>query len=87
MLGINPDEKDENNLYAALDWLSEHQEKIEKKLFKKRCKKGAISDLYLYDVTSSYLEGEKNELGMWGYNRDKKKGKKRNLKSWMVVML
>ncbi|MGH9451000.1 MAG: IS1634 family transposase, partial [Terriglobia bacterium] len=29
----------------------------------------------LYDVTSSYLEGEKNELGAYGYDRDKKKGK------------
>jgi transposase len=27
-------------------------------------------------VTSSYLEGDKNELGEYGYNRDKKKGKK-----------
>ncbi|KIC75799.1 hypothetical protein DB41_HE00150 [Neochlamydia sp. TUME1] len=30
----------------------------------------------MYDVTSSYLEGEKNKLADWGYNRDKKKGKK-----------
>ena len=33
-------------------------------------------NLYLYDVTSSYLEGECNELAEYGYNRDKKKGKK-----------
>ncbi len=32
--------------------------------------------VYLYGVTSSYLEGEKNELGVFGYNRDGKKGKK-----------
>jgi transposase len=31
--------------------------------------------LFLYDVTSSYLEGVCNELGSFGYNRDKKKGK------------
>jgi transposase len=30
----------------------------------------------LYDVTSSYLEGQQNELGKYGYNRDKKAGKK-----------
>jgi transposase len=30
----------------------------------------------LYDVTSSYFEGEQNELGEYGYNRDGKKGKK-----------
>jgi transposase len=31
--------------------------------------------LVLYDVTSSYLEGEHNALGEFGYNRDGKKGK------------
>jgi transposase len=31
--------------------------------------------LFLYDVTSSYLEGICNELGRFGYNRDGKKGK------------
>jgi hypothetical protein len=31
--------------------------------------------LFFYDVTSSYLEGECNELAAWGYNRDKKAGK------------
>ena len=30
----------------------------------------------LYDVTFSYLEGKENELADWGYNWDKKKGKK-----------
>mgnify|MGYP001557834636 FL=1 len=29
----------------------------------------------MYDVTSSYLEGEYNEFGAYGYNRDGKKGK------------
>ena len=32
--------------------------------------------LFLYDVTSSYLEGEPNYFGECGYNRDGKKGKK-----------
>jgi len=32
--------------------------------------------LFLYDVTSSYLEGEDNAFGAYGYNRDGKKGKK-----------
>lgn len=31
--------------------------------------------MFLYDITSSYLEGEQNELGEFGYNRDGKKGK------------
>ncbi len=31
--------------------------------------------MLLYDVASSYLEGEHNELGAFGYNRDGKRGK------------
>jgi len=65
----------ENDLYSNLDWLSENQEKIETKLFNIRYKKDKPS-LYLYDVTSSYFEGEMNELAAYGYNRDGKKGKK-----------
>src|SRR6266567_950079 len=64
---------DENDLYANLGWLSEHQEAIEGRLFARRGKK---PELFLYDVTSSYLEGEDNALGAYGYNRDGKKGKK-----------
>ncbi len=32
--------------------------------------------MFLYDVTSSYLEGKFNEYAAYGYNRNKKKGKK-----------
>jgi len=32
--------------------------------------------IFLYDVTSSYFEGEHNELAAFGYNRDGKKGKR-----------
>lgn len=66
---------DEDSLYETLDWLSKNQGKIEDRLFRYR-NKGELSDIFLYDVTSSYLEGKKNELGAYGYNRDKKKGKK-----------
>ena len=73
ILGIK--KLDENDLYANLAWLAEHQEEIEKRLFEIRFPDTHPS-LFLYDVTSSYLEGECNELANWGYNRDKKKGKK-----------
>ena len=76
VLGIDISNMDEESLYSALDWLNERQEEIERKLFFKRHKNKAIPNMYLYDVTSSYLEGDCNELGTWGYNRDKKKGKK-----------
>ena len=66
---------DENDLYANLTWLSEHQEDIEKRLFARR-RGQRKPELFLYDVTSSYLEGEDNAYGAYGYNRDGKKGKK-----------
>ncbi|MCP4985299.1 MAG: IS1634 family transposase, partial [Colwellia sp.] len=65
----------EDDLYNNLDWLCDNQEKIESQLFLKRYKNKTIPCLFLYDVTSSYLEGVENELGDWGYNRDGKKGK------------
>ncbi len=65
---------DENDLYANLSWLSQHQPAIEERLFAAR--RGPKPELFLYDVTSSYLEGEDNALGAYGYNRDGKKGKK-----------
>ena len=67
---------DEKDLYGALDDLCNRQEKIEKALFRSYLKRnGAPPSLVLYDVTSSYFEGEHNALGEFGYNRDGKKGK------------
>ena len=66
----------ENNLYDNLAWLAQNQAQIEDSLFVLRHgQKNTPPNLFLYDVTSSYLEGEKNELAQFGYNRDKKKGK------------
>lgn len=65
----------EDDLYANLDWLCENQPRIEDRLFKKLHPDGKPG-LFLYDVTSSYLEGECNELAAFGYNRDGKKGKR-----------
>ena len=64
----------EDDLYENLAWLDGHQEKMEKKLFYRRYPE-RLPALFLYDVTSSYLEGVCNDLGAYGYNRDKKKGK------------
>ncbi len=66
---------DENDLYDNLRELSEKQTEIEQRLFTTRRGK-TKPQLFLYDVTSSYLEGDKNALADWGYNRDKKRGKK-----------
>jgi len=69
---LDLEKADEDELYNALDWLLEKQEKIEKHLAIKHLESGT---LVLYDVTSTYLEGNGCELGKYGYNRDKKKGK------------
>ena len=65
---------DEDALYENLDWLAGAQARIEDRLFAQRQKTQPTS-LFLYDVTSSYVEGSQNELAAFGYNRDGKKGK------------
>jgi transposase len=75
VLGLN--RFDEDDLYDALDWAASQQERIEQHLYQDYVRRvGQTPTLVLYDVTSSYLEGEQNELGAFGYNRDGKKGKK-----------
>ncbi len=64
---------DQNDLYEAMDELAACKTKIECKLAKRHLTEGGM---VLYDVTSSYLEGDKHAFGAYGYNRDKKKGKK-----------
>jgi len=66
----------ENDLYDNLHWMARHQKGIETKLFRMAYQGKETPKLFLYDVTSSYVEGEENELARYGYNRDKKQGKK-----------
>jgi hypothetical protein len=66
---------DEDALYENLDWLAGAQAAIEDRLYAQRTKTKPVT-LFLYDVTSSYLEGTHNELAAFGYNRDGKKGKR-----------
>jgi transposase len=64
----------EDHLYSNLAWLAKQQEVIEKRLFRHRYG-STLPQLFLYDVTSSYLEGVQNILAAFGYNRDGKVGK------------
>lgn len=64
---------DENDLYVAMDWLLQRQQRIEKKLAGRHLSE---DDSVFYDVSSSYYEGEKCPLACYGYDRDGKKGKK-----------
>lgn len=58
---------DENELYAAMDWLGERQAKIEDALAQRHLTNGC---LVLYDVSSSYFEGRTCPLAKFGYSRD-----------------
>jgi len=62
---------DENDLYAAMDWLLGRQEAIQKKLAARHLGPGS---LVLYDLSSSYFEGSTCPLAKLGYNRDGKPG-------------
>ena len=64
-LGI--DDLDINEPYQALDWLVQRQDSIEQALAKKHLSEGTLC---LYDVTSTYFEGECCPLAERGYSRD-----------------
>jgi transposase len=67
----------EEDLYQTLDQLSERQERIEERLYEEYVqRRGEAPLLFLYDLTSAYLEGEQNELAAFGYNRDGLRGKR-----------
>jgi hypothetical protein len=68
-LGVT--DADEDDLYAAMDWLIERQEAIEKRLARRHLKAGG---LVLFDLTSSYFEGATCPLAKLGYSRDGKPG-------------
>jgi len=63
-----------DDLYFELGELSRLQPKIERKW--NVYHKNRHKNIYLYDITSSYFEGNQNALSAFGYNRDGKKGKK-----------
>jgi transposase len=73
LLGVAPEQVHTGRLYKALDKLLPHKEAIEKhlrdrlgELFELKC------DLLLYDVTSTYFEGDMEgcPLAQRGYSRD-----------------
>jgi transposase len=64
-------EVDDDELYAALDWLLARQPAIETILAKRHLRNGT---LVLYDVSSSYMEGRCCPLAKRGYSRDGRKG-------------
>ena len=74
LCGLDPNEPVEvDEIYSAMRWLGERQTKIENALARRHLDDGV---LVLYDLTSTWYEGEHCPLAEFGYNRDGKKGKK-----------
>ena len=75
LLGVRPEKIYDERLYRALDALLPHKEELEEHL-KNRLGElfGLKYDLLLYDVTSTYFEGEAkgNPMAQRGYSRDKR---------------
>ena len=73
LLGIPPDKVNDDRLYRALDRLLPHKVEIEKYLKERLGELFSLEyDLLLYDVTSTYFEGEgmSNRQARRGYSRD-----------------
>lgn len=75
LCGIDGRPDVEEHCYLPMDRLLERQRAIQKKLASKHLQNGC---LVLYDITSSYFEGEyeNSEIVDYGYNRDQKSGHK-----------
>lgn len=58
---------DENELYAAMDWLLARQARVERSLAARHLGPGS---LVLYDLTSVYVEGSHCPLARHGHSRD-----------------
>jgi hypothetical protein len=69
---LDVEDASEDELYTAMDWLVERQEQIEGRLAKRYLKRGEV---VLYDLSSTYMEGEHCPLAKRGYSRDGKPGK------------
>ncbi len=68
---LSVEDVDEDELYAALDWLIARQGRIEQRLARRHLAEGT---LVLYDVSSSYFEGHSCSLAQLGYSRDGRRG-------------
>ena len=66
----------EAELLAAMDWLVERQDRIERTLARRHLPSDGNGNAFvLYDLSSSYVEGRCCPLATLGYSRDGVKGK------------
>jgi transposase len=73
VLGVSSEKVNDDRLYRSLDQLLPHKEALEKHLKERLGELFELDyDLLLYDITSTYFEGEaeRNEQAQRGYSRD-----------------
>lgn len=73
LCGLDQDKREVDDIYSAMRWLFAKQEKIENALARRHLEEGS---LVLYDLTSTWYEGETCPLAERGHDRDGKAGKK-----------
>lgn len=61
----------EDDLYAAMDWLLDRQQRLEKRLAVQHLEEGTV---VLYDISSTYFEGRRCRLAKLGHSRDERPG-------------
>ena len=69
---LSLEDADSDDLYEAMDWLLQRQGRIEEKLARRHLAEG---DHVLYDLSSSYYEGQTSSLVRYGHSRDGKRGR------------
>ena len=74
LLGVPADRVDDNRLYRTLDQLLPHKAKLEAHLKNRMGELFDLEyDLLMYDITSTYFEGQANfEMAQRGYSRDQR---------------
>jgi transposase len=70
-LGGSPNQWNRDDFYPLLTKLSGNWDQVEEHLWVRR---EELPRLYLYDITSTYFEGEGGSFGALGYSRDEKRG-------------
>jgi transposase len=75
LLDVRPEQVNDDRLYRALDHLLTHKDTLQKHLVERLGELFAIDyELLLYDVTSTYFEGQavKNPMAKRGHSRDQR---------------
>ncbi len=78
LCGVEGKPQVQKHCYAPMDELLKRKTSIQQKLADKHLQKNDAETIILYDITSTYFEGEyeDSELVTYGYNRDRKRGTK-----------